>query len=376
MMIEENITVARWGFASMLVASSLLAAAFLCWLHKHDIHLSESILRFLRRPIGEVLIVLVCVGGLVQHGATKGFFGSPRMMAPREMQTELASEPDTVGSAAGIFPAYTNAVTNVCATGIMPTESSVFLRAHWPGNLYPAPTGIEVYAAPQLSTNAWVGVGTAPVTSGDNSVVIELPYSLLPDGWASSMFFMFGLNLDTDGDGLSDAFERIVTKTDPNLVDTDGDGMSDGWEYGNGLNPRSEPTDDEANADADGDGISNLDEMGYGTDPQKGDSDGDGIDDLCELGTVRQLDDFIWYDTSEGVNILADEASTSIDDKVWTVDLHYPAVKFALYTLHQNYESIKLITAIMLNVDPIILNRGYFIPRHISPSIIIYSLAR
>ena len=85
------------------------------------------------------------------------------MMAPREMQTELASAPESVDTVAGMFSSYTNAVTNVCATGIMPAETSVFLRAHWPWNLYPAPTGIEVYAAPQLSTNAWVGVGTVMV---------------------------------------------------------------------------------------------------------------------------------------------------------------------------------------------------------------------
>ena len=323
---EENIMLARWGFAALLIFSSLMMAVLMCWLHEHDIHLSEPILKFLRRPVGEVLIVLVCAGGLVQHGATKGFFGGPRMMAPREMQTELVSAPESVDAVAGMFSSYTNVVTNVCATGIMPAETSVFLRAHWPWNLYPVPTGIEVYASPQLSTNQWVGIGTAPVIGSDNSAIIELPYSVLPDGWTSSMFFMLGLNIDTDQDGLSDSFERIISKTDPNLADTDGDGMPDGWEYNNGLNPLSDPTDDEANADADGDGISNIAEMGYGTDPQKRDSDGDGIDDLGELGSVRQLDDFVWYDTSVGVNILTAEVDSAIDDKVWTVDLHYPAV--------------------------------------------------
>lgn len=75
-MVEEDVTIARWGFAAMLIFASLLTADFLCWLHEHGIHLSEPILKFLRRPIGEVLIVLVCVGGLVQHGATKGFLAA------------------------------------------------------------------------------------------------------------------------------------------------------------------------------------------------------------------------------------------------------------------------------------------------------------
>ena len=202
-MTEEDMMIARWGFSSLLVIGSLLAAAFLCWLREQDIRLSEPILKFWRRPIGEVLIVLVSVCGLVHHGATKGFLGGPRMMAPREMRTELVSASESVDAVAGMFSSYANAVTNVCATGIMPEETSVFLRAHWPWNLSPAPTGIEVYATSQLSTSAWVGVGTAPIIGSDNSAVIELPYSVLPDGWTSSMFFMLGLNVDTDQDGLS-----------------------------------------------------------------------------------------------------------------------------------------------------------------------------
>ena len=72
-MIEEDVTIARWGFAAMLVFASLMAAVFVCWLHEHGIHPSKPVLEFLHRPFGEVLIVLVCVGGLVHHGATKGF---------------------------------------------------------------------------------------------------------------------------------------------------------------------------------------------------------------------------------------------------------------------------------------------------------------
>ena len=37
-----------------------------------------SIRRFLRRPLGEVLLVLACACGLIQHGATKNLLGSPR----------------------------------------------------------------------------------------------------------------------------------------------------------------------------------------------------------------------------------------------------------------------------------------------------------
>jgi hypothetical protein len=50
-------------------------------------------------------------------------------------------------------------------------------------------------------------------------------------------FLILGKPIDTDGDGLSDAYERLVSKTNPYKYDTDGDGMFDGWEIAHGLNP-------------------------------------------------------------------------------------------------------------------------------------------
>jgi len=52
---------------------------------------------------------------------------------------------------------------------------------------------------------------------------------------------------DTDSDGLTDAYENLVSKTDPNNPDTDGDGVSDGDEV---LIYHSDPK----NQDSDGDG--------------------------------------------------------------------------------------------------------------------------
>lgn len=37
-------------------------------------------------------------------------------------------------------------------------------------------------------------------------------------------------NVDSDGDGLIDGFERII-RTRPDLADSDGDGVSDGVEF-------------------------------------------------------------------------------------------------------------------------------------------------
>ena len=52
-----------------------------------------------------------------------------------------------------------------------------------------------------------------------------------------SVFLILGTPLDTDGDGLTDAFEKLVSKTNPNVYDTDLDGIGDGWEVLLRMNP-------------------------------------------------------------------------------------------------------------------------------------------
>jgi hypothetical protein len=50
-------------------------------------------------------------------------------------------------------------------------------------------------------------------------------------------WFRLGTMLDEDGDGLTSAYEKLVTGTNPNMSDTDGDGISDGSEILIGRNP-------------------------------------------------------------------------------------------------------------------------------------------
>ena len=71
------------------------------------------------------------------------------------------------------------------------------------------------------------------------------------------------MDLDADGDGLSDA-EESELGTDPNASDTDGDGLSDSEEASLGTDP--------TNADSDGDGYSDSEEGDANTDPMDGDS--------------------------------------------------------------------------------------------------------
>lgn len=118
---------------------------------------------------------------------------------------------------------------------------------------------------------------------------------------------------DTDGDGLSDAEEKIIG-TDPTKVDTDGDGISDRDEIvqthtdplkpdppsNNGrisnvsvsVNPpvpiessMSNPsaTSSSVSLDTDHDGLTDTEEQSYGTDPRNPDTDGDGLTDGDEV---------------------------------------------------------------------------------------------
>jgi len=101
---------------------------------------------------------------------------------------------------------------------------------------------------------------------------------------------------DTDGDGLSDGEELLTAGTDPFVWDTDGDGVADGDEAAAGtdpLDPARFPGSTEetplgtSSEDSDQDRLADTDEAIVGTDPSTPDSDGDGYYDGDEvnLGT-------------------------------------------------------------------------------------------
>ncbi len=102
-------------------------------------------------------------------------------------------------------------------------------------------------------TNAqwyWLGQGYACSTY----VITNLP--------GTTAMFVLGTPQDSDGDGLTDAYEVLVSKTDPHNLDTYGNGWPDWWQvvhYGtNVVDPFG---------DSDGDGWTNLQEYQRGTDP-------------------------------------------------------------------------------------------------------------
>lgn len=107
---------------------------------------------------------------------------------------------------------------------------------------------------------------------------------------------------DSDGDGISDAFE-LIFGTNPFKADTDGDGLSDGIEFK--ISKVCSPTDydtdkdriSDANEDSDNDGLINKKEAELGTDITNKDSDGDGLNDGLEVNVLKT--DPLKYDTDE-----------------------------------------------------------------------------
>jgi hypothetical protein len=117
-----------------------------------------------------------------------------------------------------------------------------------------------------------------------------------------------GGDVDTDGDGLSDAQEAILG-TNPTKPDTDFDGLRDGEEFTYGTNPLDPDSDNGGQLDgyevhglhtnpingaddfsvpdpgpySDADGLPDLVEVLIGTDPFNIDTDGDGLDDYAEV---------------------------------------------------------------------------------------------
>jgi hypothetical protein len=87
-------------------------------------------------------------------------------------------------------------------------------------NLSPNVSGLN------LTNWLWLLRSAAPAT---NIIITNL--------WATEGWFILGTMQNSDSDGLTDAFEKLVTHTLPNNSDSDGDGVDDYEEWLIGRNP-------------------------------------------------------------------------------------------------------------------------------------------
>lgn len=247
-----------------------------------------------------------------------------------------------------------NAVTSLCFTAFAFTHTNLYFTAAWPTNDTLPDNIVDLYCStneltrfPFLlssfpATNPpasftlhptfvpnW-GVATSHVHDATCPVATNVVLSPL-DGTtvytnvaygcpvASSpneaAFFRLGSRVDTDGDGLSDAFERNVTETNEDAADTDSDGLSDFAELGSATDPN--------NPDSDGDGLLDGEEvLGLATNPLAGDTDGDGLSDREEVGAISPAE-YRWLDSGGATNLL--EAGGD-ENGIWTFALSSPFV--------------------------------------------------
>ena len=183
--------------------------------------------------------------------------------------------------------------TNLCFTAFSCTETNLLFTAFWPTNDILPEGVLDLYGTSNLLSSSWTLLSSHPATNPPVSFEVErasLPWFdatpphvhdatclvstnivLSPfDGttvytnvvWSCSTnrppgetgFFRLGTRADTDGDGLTDAFEILVTGSSVHAADTDGDGIPDAEELALGSSPVA--------SDTDGDGIPDLDETG------------------------------------------------------------------------------------------------------------------
>jgi len=78
-------------------------------------------------------------------------------------------------------------------------------------------------------------------------------------------------------------FSLPVKSLELNELDTDGDGYSDAFEIAAGYSPFNPEPVLLVDSDVDGDGLSDYFELAFKTDPFKADTDGDGFNDFVEI---------------------------------------------------------------------------------------------
>jgi Concanavalin A-like lectin/glucanases superfamily len=149
-------------------------------------------------------------------------------------------------------------MTNVTATPRSATVVDVYfdIAGSWNGHNGPFDVFANTLLGPtNAPANQWVWMG-----QGYSCNRYRLSLTNSPN-WSG--FLILGTPQDQDGDGLTDAYELLVSHTSPTNMFSAGDGIPDGWKVLWGINA----TNSVASQDPDRDALSNWQEYLWGTNP-------------------------------------------------------------------------------------------------------------
>ena len=191
------------------------------------------------------------------------------------------------------------------------TNRTAYFETRWATNLfdYTDSRNLYLFSSTNLLERKWTPLCMIPMPSDTNAhSFVVTQNDVMPsmrhwfvDTFGGVGFYRFGVDFDSDGDGIADDIETLWTFTDPAKFDTDGDGLSDGLELSSRVNTNP------LAYDTDGDGVGDGDEVASGSNPRRANSDQDGLPDAQELGAMTALveDDFMWFDMSGGTDLLS-----------------------------------------------------------------------
>ena len=154
---------------------------------------------------------------------------------------------------------------------------------------------------------------------------------------------------DSDGDGISDDDEVLVTGTDKNNADSDGDGLVDGVEVDNRMNP--------LDPDMDKDGTPDGQEVNQGTDPffpEQPDIPADlenQVSDFLTRAIELQIEAYQKGDASIASSVLAGQELTDLSADIASLN-QQGLVSVSEIDYYQSYiNDIRAINDSQINVD-------------------------
>lgn len=162
------------------------------------------------------------------------YYFSPMSVIPGDTLYFLRADEEPFSfSLFGRYPAFLHSqeLPRFSSLRIDPTNETVSLLVLPKNGLYDI-FSLDTTNISLAASRPWIHISRqySPLTAR------ELTDSLPGIGY-SRLYSVSDAVLDTDGDGLSDALETFVCKTNPRLSDSDGDGISDGCEIAWGTNP-------------------------------------------------------------------------------------------------------------------------------------------